>query len=140
MSPQEALAYKRELVVSNPSQLSQVQIERLGRHPARTKAELDQVYARLRQEFAAQRASDRARYEKERKEEEEAQMKKFIQWEIKEKMEKVQIDDFYGRRKAKRTFEYEVQFVGRTYEDNAWISREKLEEWGFDKLLKAFDV
>ncbi|KAF9439230.1 translational elongation factor EF-1 alpha [Entomortierella beljakovae] len=71
--------------------------------------------------------------------EEEAQMKKFIQWEINEKMEKVQIEDLYGRRKAKRTFEYEVQFVGRTYEDNAWIPREKLEEWGFEKVLQAFD-
>ncbi|KAF9355843.1 translational elongation factor EF-1 alpha, partial [Mortierella sp. NVP85] len=65
--------------------------------------------------------------------EEEAQMKKIIQWEINGKMEKLQIDDLYGRRKAKRTFEYEVQWVGRTYEDNAWIPREKLEEWGFDK-------
>jgi len=71
--------------------------------------------------------------------EEEAQMKKFIQWEINEKLEKVQIEDLYGRRKAKRTFEYEVQFIGRTYEDNAWIPREKLEEWGFEKVLQAFD-
>ena len=75
MSPQEALAYKRELVVSSPNQLSQVQIERLGRHPARTKVELDKVYARLRQEFEAQKAADRARYEKLRKEEEEAKKK-----------------------------------------------------------------
>jgi len=71
--------------------------------------------------------------------EEEAQMKKFIQWEINEKIEKVQIEDLYGRRKAKRSFEYEVQFVGRSYEDNAWIAREKLEEWGFEKVLQAFD-
>ncbi|KAG0215845.1 hypothetical protein BGX31_000755, partial [Mortierella sp. GBA43] len=71
--------------------------------------------------------------------EEEAQMKKVIQWEINGKIEKLQIDDLYGRRKAKRTFEYEVQFVGRSYDDNQWIPREKLEEWGFDKVLKAFD-
>ncbi|KAF9099862.1 translational elongation factor EF-1 alpha [Mortierella sp. GBA35] len=71
--------------------------------------------------------------------EEEAQMKKLIQWEINGKMEKVQIEDLYGRRKAKRSFEYEVQFVGRTYEDNAWISREKLEEWGFEKIVQSFD-
>ena len=76
LSPQEALAYKRELLVSNPNQLSQVQIEQLGRHPARTKTELDKVYARLRQEFQAQQAADRARFEKERKEEEEAAKKK----------------------------------------------------------------
>ncbi|KAG0327350.1 translational elongation factor EF-1 alpha [Dissophora globulifera] len=71
--------------------------------------------------------------------EEEAQMKKLVQWEINEKVEKLQIEDLYGRRKAKRSFEYEVQWVGRTYEDNAWISREKLEEWGFEKLLQSFD-
>ncbi|KAF9918597.1 translational elongation factor EF-1 alpha [Linnemannia zychae] len=71
--------------------------------------------------------------------EEEAQMKKLIQWEINGKMEKLQIEDLYGRRKAKRSFEYEVQFVGRTYDDNAWIPREKLEEWGFDKILQSFD-
>jgi len=70
LSPQEALAYKRELLVSNPNQLSQVQIERLGMHPARTKAELDKVYARLRQEFQAQQASDRARFERKEAEEE----------------------------------------------------------------------
>ncbi|KAF9962735.1 translational elongation factor EF-1 alpha [Modicella reniformis] len=71
--------------------------------------------------------------------EEEAQMKKVIQWEINDKIEKVQIDDLNGRRKAKRSFEYEVQWIGRTYEDNAWISREKLEEWGFIKLVQSFD-
>ncbi|KAF9996450.1 translational elongation factor EF-1 alpha, partial [Modicella reniformis] len=71
--------------------------------------------------------------------EEEAQMKKLIQWELNDKMEKLQIDDLHGRRKAKRTCKHEVQFVGRTYEDNAWIPRETLEEWGFEKVLKAFD-
>ncbi|KAG0331474.1 translational elongation factor EF-1 alpha [Podila horticola] len=71
--------------------------------------------------------------------EEEAQMKKLIPWEINEKTEKLQIEDLYGRRKAKRSFEYEVQWVGRPFDDNAWISREKLEEWGFEKLVQSFD-
>ncbi|KAF9178730.1 translational elongation factor EF-1 alpha [Haplosporangium sp. Z 11] len=71
--------------------------------------------------------------------EEEAQMKKLIPWEINDKVEKLQIDDLYGRRKAKRSFEYEVQWVGRPFDDNAWISREKLEEWGFEKLVQSFD-
>ena len=71
--------------------------------------------------------------------EEEAQMKKLIQWEINDKMEKLQIEDIYGRRKAKRSFEYEIQWVGRNFDDNAWIPREKLEEWGFEKLVQAFD-
>ncbi|KAF9972278.1 translational elongation factor EF-1 alpha [Actinomortierella ambigua] len=72
-------------------------------------------------------------------EEEEAQMKKVVQWEINGKVEKLLIDDFYGRRKAKRSFEYEVQWVGRTYEDNSWIARETLEDWGFGKILQIFD-
>ncbi|KAG0281732.1 translational elongation factor EF-1 alpha [Linnemannia exigua] len=71
--------------------------------------------------------------------EEEAQMKKLIPWEIDGNMLKLQIDDIYGRRKAKRSFEYEVQWIGRPFDDNAWISREKLEEWGFEKLVQAFD-
>ncbi|KAF9085843.1 translational elongation factor EF-1 alpha [Mortierella sp. GBA35] len=71
--------------------------------------------------------------------EEEAQMKKLIPWEIDDKTMKLQIDDLYGRRKAKRSFEYEVQWVGRPFDDNAWISRERLEEWGFEKLVQAFD-
>ncbi|KAG9064378.1 translational elongation factor EF-1 alpha [Linnemannia hyalina] len=71
--------------------------------------------------------------------EEEAQMKKLIQWEIDGNMLKLQIDDIYGRRKAKRSFDYEVQWVGRPFDDNAWISREKLEDWGFEKLVQAFD-
>ncbi|KAH7049650.1 P-loop containing nucleoside triphosphate hydrolase protein [Linnemannia elongata] len=71
--------------------------------------------------------------------EEEAQMKKLIAWEIDGNMMKLQIDDLYGRRKAKRSFEYEVQWVGRPFDDNAWISREKLEDWGFEKLVQAFD-
>lgn len=71
--------------------------------------------------------------------EEEAQMKKLIPWEINDITLKLQIDDLYGRRKAKRSFEYEVQWVGRPFDDNAWISREKLEDWGFEKLVQAFD-
>ncbi|KAG0297981.1 translational elongation factor EF-1 alpha [Linnemannia gamsii] len=71
--------------------------------------------------------------------EEEAQMKKLIPWEINDITVKLQIDDLYGRRKAKRSFEYEVQWVGRPFDDNAWISREKLEDWGFEKLVQSFD-
>ncbi|KAG0269286.1 translational elongation factor EF-1 alpha [Actinomortierella ambigua] len=71
--------------------------------------------------------------------EEEEQMKKVVHWELNGKQEKLQVDDIYGRRKAKRSFEYEIQWVGRTFEDNSWIPREKLEEWGFEKMLQAFD-
>ncbi|KAG0049606.1 translational elongation factor EF-1 alpha [Gryganskiella cystojenkinii] len=71
--------------------------------------------------------------------EEEAQMKKLIPWDFNEKTEKVQIEDLYGRRKAKRSFEYEVQWVGKPFDDNAWISREMLVDWGFEKLVQSFD-
>lgn len=52
---------------------------------------------------------------------------------------KYQIEAIFGRRKAKRSYEYEIKFVGKTYEENQWISRDKLEAWGFEKILQAFD-
>ncbi|KAG0228986.1 translational elongation factor EF-1 alpha [Actinomortierella wolfii] len=71
--------------------------------------------------------------------EEEEQMKKFVFWEIKGKEEMLQIDDIYGRRKVKRKFEYEIKWAGWSYEDNSWVPRETLEEWGFEKMLQAYD-
>ena len=53
--------------------------------------------------------------------------------------EKRQIEALMGRRKAKRSFEYEIKFVNKPHEENEWLSREKLEDWGFDKILQAFD-
>lgn len=52
---------------------------------------------------------------------------------------KYQIEVFMGRRKAKRSFEYDVKFVGKQIDDNLWITREKLEDWGFEKLVQAYD-
>lgn len=53
--------------------------------------------------------------------------------------EKYQIEALMGRRKAKRSFEYELKWVGKPHDDNLWLSREKLEDEGFEKILQAFD-
>ncbi len=44
-----------------------------------------------------------------------------------------------GRRNAKRGFEYEIKWQGKNWDDNTWMSREKLENLGLEKFLKIFD-
>ncbi|KAJ3315151.1 translational elongation factor EF-1 alpha [Boothiomyces sp. JEL0838] len=68
-------------------------------------------------------------------EEDELQMKKIVQIEG----EKYQIEEIQGRRKAKKSFEYEIKFVNRPIDDNLWLTREKLDNWGFEKIVQAFD-
>ena len=53
--------------------------------------------------------------------------------------EKYKLEVIMGRRKAKRSYEYELKFVGRPIEENQWIHRDKLEDWGFIKVVQAFD-
>lgn len=53
--------------------------------------------------------------------------------------EKYQIEVIMGRRKAKRSFEYDLKFIGKPLEANLWVNREKLEDWGFEKIVQAFD-
>ncbi|KAJ3300311.1 translational elongation factor EF-1 alpha [Borealophlyctis nickersoniae] len=53
--------------------------------------------------------------------------------------QKFLLEELQGRRKAKRSYEYEVKWVGKPFEENAWLSREKLEDLGFGKLLQWFD-
>ncbi|KAJ3217495.1 translational elongation factor EF-1 alpha [Dinochytrium kinnereticum] len=52
---------------------------------------------------------------------------------------KYQIDDIVGRRKAKRSYEYEIKWIGKSWDDNLWLTREKLEAEGFQKVLQAYD-
>jgi len=52
---------------------------------------------------------------------------------------KYQIECIMGRRKAKKTFEYDLKFIGKPLDDNLWINRDKLEMWGFEKIVKQFD-
>ncbi|KAJ3055476.1 translational elongation factor EF-1 alpha [Rhizophlyctis rosea] len=68
-------------------------------------------------------------------EEEEAQMKKTINLDG----EKRVLEEIQGRRKAKRSYEYEIKWVNVPFEGNSWVSREKLEDWGFAKLVQWFD-
>jgi len=53
--------------------------------------------------------------------------------------EKRKMKNIVSRRKAKRSFEYEVEWQGKTWEDNSWLSREKLEALGIQKILQIFD-
>jgi elongation factor 3 len=54
--------------------------------------------------------------------------------------EKRKIEKLMSRRKLKRGYEYEVQFVGLHPEKNMWITRDKLIEIGFEKLVVAMDA
>ncbi|ORX94607.1 hypothetical protein K493DRAFT_261272 [Basidiobolus meristosporus CBS 931.73] len=69
-------------------------------------------------------------------EEEQKQMDTVVVWDG----EKLKVEGLYGRRKAGRSSEYEVQWVGKPYENNAWVPREDLEKWGFKKMLDAYDA
>ncbi|KAF5838008.1 elongation factor EF-3 [Dunaliella salina] len=51
-----------------------------------------------------------------------------------------QLDKIVGRRKKKRSYEYEVAWVGLTsLQYNRWITREELVERGFEKLINDVD-
>ncbi|RKO91663.1 P-loop containing nucleoside triphosphate hydrolase protein [Blyttiomyces helicus] len=67
--------------------------------------------------------------------EEEAAMKKPVVVEG----EKHLFEELQGRRKAKRSYEYEVKWLNEPFDNNAWVSREKLEDWGFAKIVQWFD-
>jgi len=53
---------------------------------------------------------------------------------------KRQIKELRSRRKVKKTFEYEVEWVKMdSDEELPWIMRDRLERWGFDKMLQQCD-
>lgn len=54
--------------------------------------------------------------------------------------EKRQVDKIHGRRKAKKTYEYDVQWVGQPLEKNSWVGRDQLEEWGLGKMVTEIDM
>lgn len=73
-------------------------------------------------------------------EDDKKQMLKVLLVETEENgFQKRQIDYLCGRRKAKRSYEYETKFINRPMDENQWFTREKLENWGFEKILQAFD-
>lgn len=53
--------------------------------------------------------------------------------------EKRKIETIMGRRNAKRGFEYEIKWIGKPWDDNTWMHRDKLEDMGLEKFLKIFD-
>jgi elongation factor 3 len=66
-----------------------------------------------------------------------AQMEKFI--DLHDGKSPRQLEALVGRQKWKKTFQYEVQWVGWLPKHNSQVSRETLLEWGFDKLVQEFD-
>lgn len=53
--------------------------------------------------------------------------------------EKRRMESIIGRRAYKRSFEYEVKWQGKTWDDNTWMSRDRLEDLGLEKFLKIYD-
>lgn len=64
-----------------------------------------------------------------------AQMEKMIEYDG----NKSKIELLLGRQKLKKSFQYEVKWVGRAHKFNKWLSRENLLDLGFQKLVQAFD-
>jgi elongation factor 3 len=53
--------------------------------------------------------------------------------------EKRAVERICGRVAAKKGFKYEVKWKGQSNDKNSWMSREKLEEMGWEKELKRTD-
>lgn len=53
--------------------------------------------------------------------------------------EKRKMENIMGRRAAKRSFEYEIKWQNKSWDDNSWLSRNKLEDMGLEKFLKIYD-
>ncbi|TDZ99549.1 [NU+] prion formation protein 1 [Colletotrichum sidae] len=66
-----------------------------------------------------------------------AQMEKLI--DLKDGKSPRQVEALVGRQKYKKTFQYEVKWIGWLPKYNTQVSRETLIEWGFDKLVQEFD-
>jgi len=52
---------------------------------------------------------------------------------------KQKLENLVGRRKIKRSEEYEIKWQGKPWEENSWLSRDKLEQHGLHKLLQKYD-
>ncbi|WFD35275.1 [NU+] prion formation protein 1 [Malassezia cuniculi] len=53
--------------------------------------------------------------------------------------EKRKVEFIVGRSKLKKSFQYEIKWVGLEHRHNSWIPRERLIELGFSKLVQKFD-
>jgi elongation factor 3 len=52
---------------------------------------------------------------------------------------KAVVEALRSRRKSKRTYEYEVKWLNKGEDSNTWLSREKLEEMGWGKMVQRLD-
>ncbi|KAK3828552.1 MAG: P-loop containing nucleoside triphosphate hydrolase protein [Benniella sp.] len=50
-----------------------------------------------------------------------------------------QVEQIMGRQKLKKSFQYEIKWKNHVHKFNTWMTREKLLELGFDKLVRQFD-
>ncbi len=69
--------------------------------------------------------------------EDKAQMEKMIN--LGPGMGERKVENLMGRQKFKKSFQYEVKWVGMLPKHNSQVSRETLLELGFDKLVQEFD-
>ena len=69
--------------------------------------------------------------------EDKLQMEKFV--DLKDGKGGRRVENLMGRQKYKKSFQYEVKWVGMLPKHNTQISRETLLELGFDKLVQEFD-
>ncbi|KAL8751506.1 MAG: hypothetical protein Q9184_006046 [Pyrenodesmia sp. 2 TL-2023] len=70
-------------------------------------------------------------------EEDKAQMNKFV--DLGDGKGERRVEALMGRQKWKKTFQYEVKWIGMIPKYNSQVSRETLLSWGFDKLVQEFD-
>ncbi|KAI8846170.1 mRNA export factor elf1 [Chytridium lagenaria] len=68
-------------------------------------------------------------------EEDKAQMDKAIL--IQGEMRKIEY--IIGRQKLKKSFQYEIKWLGKLHKHNTWIPREQLYDQGFTKIVQEFD-
>ncbi|KAH0161635.1 ABC transporter domain-containing protein, partial [Aureobasidium melanogenum] len=69
--------------------------------------------------------------------EDKAQMEKFV--DLGPGMGQRRIESIIGRQKWKKSFQYEIKWVGMLPKFNTMISRETLMDLGFQKLIQEFD-
>jgi elongation factor 3 len=70
-------------------------------------------------------------------EEDKAQMEKMIQ--LPDGSGSRRVEAIIGRQKYKKTFQYEVKWVGLLPKYNSQITRETMVDWGFTKMVQEFD-
>mmetsp|Transcript_2433 Transcript_2433/g.3685 ORF Transcript_2433/g.3685 Transcript_2433/m.3685 type:complete len:1030 (-) Transcript_2433:2210-5299(-) len=53
---------------------------------------------------------------------------------------KLVVEKLLARRKLKKSYEYEVQWVGKTSDQSTWMARDQLVELGFEKMVNEIDL